>query len=149
MVRETLTPKNVAMIAIGQGTGGLILDLHLTDFTRGVTTPVVDDDGMGHRSFWLTDGRRVDLAAHPRHGTVTAGVTSEPDPDRPEPLVTPEQEEVIRRFAEAIAIRLGIEYTCGHPDCAARAARMGWPRAYHKSNTKIGREHLPYRKQEA
>lgn len=144
MVRETLTPKQIALVAVGLGTGGLILDLHLTDYTRGVTTPKAGDDGMMHRSFWLTDGRRVDLAAHPRHGTVTAGVTSEPDPDLPTPLPPPDDD--LKLLVDAAAVVLGIEYTCGHPDCVARAARMGWPRAHHKANTKIGREHLPYRK---
>lgn len=98
------------------------------------------------RSFWLTNGRRVDLLAYTESGDTIASVTSEPDPDIPEPLPAT-MDDGLALLAQAAAVILGIEYTCTYPTCVARAARMGWPRAYHKANTKIGREHLSYRKE--
>lgn len=46
--REPLTPHHVAMIVAGLGTGALILDLHKTDYSRGVTLPKRTEAGAWH-----------------------------------------------------------------------------------------------------
>lgn len=78
--REPITREVVAMIARNLGLGAVILDLRLTDYSRGC----IQKDQLT-KSFWLTDGRRVDISAVPSGGII-ASITNEADPEKPEPL---------------------------------------------------------------
>ncbi len=77
--REPITPTIVAMISRSVGVGRLLLDLHLTDYSRGALQVSPQE-----KAFWLTDGRRVTCSTG--GGAVIASVSKEPDPDRPERL---------------------------------------------------------------
>jgi len=75
-----MNPSEIAMIARNIGLGALVLDLHLTDYSRGST--LVEE---GARCFWLTDGRQVRISIS-NDGSVIASTTREPDLGRPDPL---------------------------------------------------------------
>ena len=77
--REPITKAIVTMIANNLGLGAIILDLHLTDYSRGAMQV-----GDHEKCFWLTDGRRVDISMGA--GGFIASITREPDPNIPEPL---------------------------------------------------------------
>ena len=77
--REPITKDNISMIARTLGFGSMILNLHLTDYSRGAV-----QKSNHEKCFWLTDGRRVDISM--KYGTIVASMTNEPDENIPEPL---------------------------------------------------------------
>ena len=73
--REALSKHHTQMIVNSMGFGSIILELHLTDYSLGA---VQTKEG---KSFWLTDGRRVDISLV--RGGLIASLTKEPDEERP------------------------------------------------------------------
>jgi len=78
--RRPMNRSDTEIIVSQIGFGAMILDLHLTDYSRGSMR-----SGERTRCFWLTDGRRVDISMG-MDGGVIASVTHEPDPNIPKPL---------------------------------------------------------------
>jgi hypothetical protein len=78
--RKPITPEITRMIAKALGLGSFVLELHLTDYTRGSMRM------KNGQCFWLTDGRRVELTKG-TDGVFIGTVTNQPDIHRPDPLV--------------------------------------------------------------
>lgn len=77
--RVPITKANINMIAGSMGIGSMLLDLHMTDYSRGAM-----QTGEHEKSFWLIDGRKVTISM--AGGGFIASVTQVPDPDIPDPL---------------------------------------------------------------
>lgn len=77
--RDILTPEIILALTCMLGLGAVILELNRTDYSRGC---IQTENG---KRFWLDDGRAVDISVVGEGGTI-ASLTSQPDPDRPDPL---------------------------------------------------------------
>lgn len=166
MEREALLPKHIRAIIEYLGMGAVILDLGKVDYATGVTVPTPTGHGGLQRSFWLTDGRRVDIV-QAADGGIIASATNTPDPDKPLPsfdvvarviaavedaaarqkCIHPECTKIVdRRERESGACcRKHMNFECHHPDCVRRAQREGWTHTTHPFGSQIAERHWPWR----
>lgn len=142
------------------GFGSVILDLKNVDYTKGRGEEATDH-GINY-FLWTKDGRRITVSHFlSENGPSTIGsISSISDPNIPPSrfietpvlrlfrCVNPDCDELVdlRKRKSGACCRAHMNYICDHPKCVEKARKQNWNAYTHPYGTKIGMEHLQYKR---